>query len=178
MTEIPHWQSPYIEEERMHVNRYAGPLLIALAVVVFTVLFFLPLHVFAGFERYYFTPLGKSWWEGAVWGNVLAIWPSAPVIVLLGAVAYYMHKRAVAPLHEKLDALTEAHVQAQKDQVEHHEKLDRHLAALADALDPGTDSETQLDVIADRTNEATPGGLGTIHAELVALASGNPPPRV
>lgn len=124
-------------------------LVVATAVAVWTWLV-LTATPFEHFTDFYFFPDGEPWWRGAVWGNVVAIWPSAPVIAVLGVSAYVLHRRAIAPLHATLDRIEVAH---------------RDLAGLkdlADALDPGTESETILDTIADRVDDHTETGIGAI----------------
>ena len=114
--------------------------------------FFLTQHFWA----YYFTGYQVHHaYEAAVWGNVIAIFPSAPLLLILGVLAYYFHKRAMAPLHEKIDMLAQTHA-------DQHDEHMRAVKSILDALDPDTESESQLDVIADRVDEKTPGGLKSV----------------
>jgi len=104
------------------------------------------------FLEFFFAPDGKPWYEGAVWGNVVAILPLA----VLGTAGYWIHKYFTHE-HKRFDAETA------------HDEHTKHLRAILDALDPEVVSESQLDIIADRVNEETPGGLGTVLKKLEEL---------
>jgi len=117
---------------------------------------------FQAFDRYYFAPAGEPAWKGAVWGNVIAIPVSIPIIVILGVIGYYFHKRAMAPLHEKIDRMAVAHAEQAATHDAHHEEHMRAVKSILDALDPGTESESILDTIADRVDDRTDSGIGAI----------------
>jgi hypothetical protein len=87
------------------------------------------------------------WYEGQVWGNIFAIIPAA----VLGTIGYWIHK-FVTREHESIDAKLERQ----------HNEHSKHLKDILDALDPEIESNSQLDVIADRVNEETPSGIGKI----------------
>ena len=97
------------------------------------------------FLRFFFAPLHEPWYHGAVWGNVVAVVP-------LGLMGFFW-------LRSKHIALTEVHAQH-----------NRHLESILAALDPEAESETTLDLIADKVDETTPGGLGTIRERLETIA--------
>jgi hypothetical protein len=94
------------------------------------------------FLQFFFAPEGKPWFEGAVWGNVIAVLPLA----ILAALGWLWHKSAVSELHRKLNALAARHD-------EHAERLKR----LLDAVDP--DMEAKLDEIKNSVDPDTPVGL-------------------
>jgi hypothetical protein len=109
------------------------------------------------FLQFFFAPDGKPWFEGAVWGNVVAVAPLA----ILGTVGYWIHRlftREHERVNEKLERLHNAHSQ--------------HLKAILDALDPDTeggiaDVHAKLDAIKDEIDLETPGGIGeAIHTRL------------
>ena len=123
--------------------------------------FFLSNH----FWEYYFTGYHVSHaYEAAVWGNVIAIFPSAPIILALGVLGYYFHNRAMSPLHKRLDVFEQAHIN------QHNEHM-RAMKSILDALDPSTESESILDTIADRVDDKTDSGIGAI---IKRLESKNP----
>jgi hypothetical protein len=121
--------------------------------------------LFAHFWHYYFFPPGEPWWKGAVWGNVIAIAPSAPVLIAGGMAAYYFHKRAMAPLHAKINQLARDH------QARHEEHVEL-MKSLLDAMDPETDGG--LADLKDRLDPETPGGIGVLRERLDQLAHPNP----
>ena len=89
------------------------------------------------FSQFFFFPVHEVWYRGAVWGNVVAVIPLA----ILGAVAFFWHRAETKALHETHDA---------------------HLKLILKALDPEADSESTLDLIADKVNEETPGGIKAV----------------
>ncbi len=89
------------------------------------------------FWAFFFGEPGKHFYEAAVYGNVMAVLP----LGVLGAVAFFWHRAEVKALHEIHDS---------------------HLKAILSALDPEAESESTLDLIADRVDERSPGGLKTI----------------
>jgi hypothetical protein len=100
----------------------------------------------------YFFPVGKPWYEGLVWGNVFAVLPLA----LGGTIGYWIHKWVTKDIKEF-------------DAKRAHDEHSKHLRAILDALDPDVASGSQLDIIADRVDETTPNGLGTIRDEIRRL---------
>ena len=94
-----------------------------------------------------------GWYWGEVRGNLLAVVPC-------GIVAYFW-------LRAKHRALTEAHRA-------HNEKLSQIL----EHLDPDAQTDGLLDLIADRTDHSTPGGVGevykAIHSSAGARAASSP----
>jgi hypothetical protein len=122
--------------------------------------------LFTHFWHFYFVPVGEPWWRGAVWGNVIAIIPSAPVLLLLGTVGYFFHKRALDPLHAKIDALETLHAQRHAD----HLKL---LSTVLDAFDPDTDGG--IAEVLDRLDPDTPGGIGALAERLKSFDREDPP---
>jgi hypothetical protein len=116
--------------------------------------FFLSHHFWA----YYFTGYHTAhFYEANVWGNVIAIAPSAPILLVLGAIGYFFHKRALDPLHAKIDAMEKLHA-------ERHETHVRLLSSVLDAFDPDTDGG--IAEVLDRLDPDTPGGLGAIAERL------------
>jgi hypothetical protein len=93
----------------------------------------------------YFDPTTGPWYTGQVWGNVFAVLPLA----VLGTIGYWVHKWITKDIKEF-------------DSKRAHDEHTRHLRAILDALDPNVESGSQLDVIADRVDETTPGGLGAV----------------
>jgi hypothetical protein len=110
---------------------------------------------FAHWWNLYFFPPGKPWYEGLVWGNVFAVLPLA----ILGTITYWVHKWITKDIQKF-------------DHEASHAELHRKLSLILDQLDPEAESNSTLDLIADRVNEETPGGLGTIRADLRKLAPG------
>ena len=106
---------------------------------------------FAHWFHVYFDPYHAPWYEGLVWGNVFAVLPLA----VLGGIGYWVHKWITRDI-KKFDAKKA------------HDEHTKHLRAILDALDPEVESDTILDTIADRVDEATPGGIGTLRAEIKA----------
>ena len=96
------------------------------------------------FWQFFFFPPHEVWYKGAVWGNVVAVLPLA----ILGAAGFAYHHVVVKGLHSTHD---------------------EHLKKILDALDPEAQTETQLDQIADRVDETTPGGLGVLDRKLDQL---------
>jgi hypothetical protein len=111
---------------------------------VATTIFFLHAH----FWEFFFGEVGKHFYEGNVYGNLVAIIPTG---LLLFA---YIRSRHLAVI-ESHKALKAAHV-------EHAVKLEKIL----DALDPETDSKTQIDRIAELADDQKPGGVTVVLEEL------------
>lgn len=108
------------------------------------------------FWRFFFEPPGKPAWEGAVWGNVVAVLPLAA----LAFFGWLWHKGAVGELHRKLDAAA-----ARADL--HAE----HMKKVLDLLDPETDGgiadvHRAVAEIRDQLDIGTPGGLHDIAERL------------
>lgn len=93
------------------------------------------------FWHYFFAPPHEPWYKGNVWGNVVAVLPMA----ILGAAGFAYHHFALKRLHK-------AH--------------DKHLKQILDALDPETESETQIDRIAELVDDRQPGGVTVVLEEL------------
>ncbi len=110
--------------------------------------FFLTEHFWA----FFFGEPGKHFYEGNVYGNVVAVLPLA----VLGVAGYLWHRGVLREAHEKLDRLAAAHV-------EHAEKLDR----LLNTLDPETDGG--LADIKEMLDPDTPSGLGVVNEKLDRL---------
>jgi hypothetical protein len=89
------------------------------------------------------------WYERAVWGNVVAVFPLAA----LGLVGYLWHRGVMKEAHEKLDRLAAVHA-----------AHTAHLKQLLDALDPETDGG--LGDLRDLLDVATPGGIGALREQL------------
>lgn len=100
----------------------------------------------------YFDPPHAPWYTGQVWGNIFAILPAA----ILGYMGYWIHK-VISSDVKKFDARAA------------HDAHMRHLQAIVDALDPAVASDSVLDMIADRVDEETPSGIGTLRDELKKL---------
>ncbi len=100
----------------------------------------------------YFDPHHAAWYTGEVWGNVWAVIP----LGILGTIGYWAHRYLTKDI-KKFDAKAA------------HEAHMKKLQAIVDALDPEAESSSQLDVIADRVNEQTPGGLQVLLEEIRAL---------
>jgi heme exporter protein D len=99
--------------------------------------FFLTEH----FWRFFFAEHGHHFYEAAVWGNVVAVLPLA----ILGASGFVYHHTVLKRAHESHDA---------------------HLKAILAALDPESETDSQLDRIADAVDTTTPGGLTDVLAAI------------
>lgn len=125
-----------------------------------------PFFLTGHFWAYYFTGYHVAHaYEAAVWGNVIAILPSAPVLAVAGVAAYYFHRRAMAPLHARIDELARAHQ-------DHHDEHVELMKSLLDAMDPETDGG--IAELQDRLDPDTPGGIGVLREQLDRLAHSNP----
>jgi hypothetical protein len=103
--------------------------------------------------HFFFQPgHGSQWYEGNVFGNLVAIIPSGVLLWL------YLRSRHLAVL-EAHQALRIAHVS-------HAEKLDKIL----EHLDPEAATDGMLDVIADRVDLDSPGGLQVLAERLEGLS--------
>lgn len=107
---------------------------------------------FTHFWHFFFDPNtpNTAWYQGNVWGNVVAVAPLA----ILGVLAFWWHHSGV---HKKLDA--------QARLLETH---GAHLALIVDALDPETDGG--LTDVLDRLDPTTDGGIKVIVDRLAALS--------
>lgn len=101
--------------------------------------------------QYMYLPTHEVWYHGAVWSNVFVLAPLA----VLGGIGYWVHKWITSDI-KKFDA------------EKAHDEHTKHLRTILNALDPEVESDTVLDTIADRVDETTPGGIGTLRAEIKA----------
>lgn len=112
------------------------------------------------FVEFYFTGVGhEPWYHAAVWGNVVAVIPLA----ILGFIGYLIHKW-ITKEHEGFDSKTA------------HDERAKEARKLFDLLDPHTDGgikeiHEHVEHIEDQVNEKTPGGLGTVFAEVRKLTA-------
>ena len=107
---------------------------------------------FAHWFHEYFDPYHAPWYDGLVWGNVFAVLPLA----VLGTFGYWVHKWLTKDI-EKFNHEAS------------HNELHRKLDSILLQLDPEAESNSQLDVIADRVDENTPGGIGVLLTEIKKL---------
>jgi hypothetical protein len=110
---------------------------------------------------FFFDPRGAEWYEGNVYGNLVAIVPTGLIFFL------YLRSRhlAVIAAHEEMKA---AHV-------EHAEKLDK----LLDKLDPSSDGgiadvHAAIAEVKDALDPVTPGGLHVVVERLDDLKPKSP----
>ena len=101
--------------------------------------------------HYMYFPAHEVWYHGAVWSNVFVLAPLA----VLGTIGYWIHKLITRDV-EEFDAKAA------------HDEHSKHLRAILDALDPDVESDSELDLIADRVDDETPSGLGVLLRELRA----------
>ena len=146
-------------------------LLLVPASIVAVVWWVASAHASAHFWHYYFFPQHAPWWMGAVWGNVIAIAPSAPVLLVIGMVAYFWHKRALDPLRKELAEHRHAVAAIAELHADHHTAHMDAIAALGasliDVLDPDTEGPTK-DIL-DRLDPETPGGIAALRDDIAAL---------
>lgn len=105
------------------------------------------------FWEFFFVPTEPHtpWYHGQVWGNVVAVLPLA----ILGAGAFAYHHFVVKGLHDEL--------------LRKHDEHSEHLRKIIEALDPETESDSTLDLIADRVDDGTPGGIGVLRERIDEL---------
>ena len=87
--------------------------------------------------QYNFLPSNEPWYHGSIWPNVFVILVVAP----LG----WLWLRAK---HKALEAAHKSHDEKLKEILRH--------------LDPEAESDGMLDLIADRVDETTPGGIKAV----------------
>lgn len=61
----------------------------------------------AHFWEFFFAPVGQPWYEGNVWGNVVAIVPCGIIGLVWASLRIGRLERSLVELHRKHDALRE-----------------------------------------------------------------------